>query len=32
MGPPRVLYLSYDGALEPLGQSHILPYLRGLAA
>lgn len=27
-----VLYLSYDGALEPLGQSQVLPYLRGLAA
>lgn len=30
MGSPRVLYLSYDGALEPLGQSQVLPYLRGL--
>ena len=29
---PRVLYISYDGALEPLGQSQILPYLRGLAS
>ena len=28
---PRVLYLSHDGALEPLGQSQVLPYLRGLA-
>jgi len=28
---PRILYVSYDGALEPLGQSQILPYLRGLA-
>lgn len=27
-----MLYLSYDGALDPLGQSQILPYLRGLAA
>ncbi len=27
-----VLYLSYDGILEPLGQSQILPYLRGLSA
>jgi len=26
-----VLYLSYDGALEPLGRSQILPYLVGLA-
>lgn len=28
----RVLYLSYDGAMEPLGQSQVLPYLRGLAS
>lgn len=28
----RVLYLSYDGVLEPLGQSQVLPYLRGLGA
>ena len=27
-----VLYLSYDGMLEPLGRSQVLPYLRGLAA
>lgn len=27
----RALYLSYDGLLEPLGQSQILPYVRGLA-
>jgi SAM-dependent methyltransferase len=27
---PKVLYLSYDGLLEPLGHSQILPYLRGL--
>lgn len=26
----KVLYLSYDGMLEPLGQSQVLPYLRGL--
>ena len=26
-----VLYLSYDGLMEPLGQSQILPYLRQLA-
>lgn len=25
------LYISYDGALEPLGQSQIIPYLLGLA-
>lgn len=28
----RVLYLSYDGVLEPLGQSQVLPYLQGLGA
>ncbi|HJN42756.1 MAG TPA: glycosyltransferase family 4 protein [Vicinamibacterales bacterium] len=27
-----VLYVSYDGMLEPLGQSQVLPYLRELAA
>ncbi|MBI5570924.1 MAG: glycosyltransferase family 4 protein [Desulfomonile tiedjei] len=27
-----VLYISYDGVCEPLGQSQILPYLSGLAA
>ena len=27
-----VLYLSYDGLTDPLGQSQILPYLRGLSA
>lgn len=27
----RVLYLSYDGLSDPLGQSQILPYLTGLA-
>ncbi len=27
----RVLYLSYDGMLDPLGQSQVLPYLEGLA-
>ncbi|MFQ5874191.1 MAG: glycosyltransferase family 4 protein [Dehalococcoidia bacterium] len=27
----RILYVSYDGALEPVGQSQILPYLKGLA-
>ena len=29
---PRVLFISYDGMLEPLGQSQALPYLRGLAS
>lgn len=28
----KVLYLSYDGLTDPLGQSQILPYLQGLAA
>ena len=28
---PRVLYISYDGMLEPLGQSQVLQYLRRLA-
>lgn len=27
----RVLYISYNGMLDPLGQSQVLPYLRGLA-
>ncbi len=26
----KVLYISYNGALEPLGQSQVLPYLREL--
>jgi glycosyltransferase involved in cell wall biosynthesis len=29
---PRVLYVSYDGALEPLGQSQVVAYLERLAA
>jgi len=29
--PERVLYLTYDGLSDPLGQSQILPYLEGLA-
>jgi len=28
----RVLYVSYDGALEPLGAAQVLPYIEGLAA
>jgi glycosyltransferase involved in cell wall biosynthesis len=28
----RVAYLSYDGALDPLGSSQVVPYLEGLAA
>ena len=30
--PASVLYLSYDGMLEPLGQSQVLAYLEKLAA
>jgi glycosyltransferase involved in cell wall biosynthesis len=28
----KVLYFSYDGLTDPLGQSQILPYLQGLSA
>ena len=28
----HILYLSYDGMTDPLGQSQVLPYLTGLAA
>jgi glycosyltransferase involved in cell wall biosynthesis len=28
---PRVIYVSYDGAAEPLGQSQVVAYLEGLA-
>ena len=27
----RVLYISYDGMTDALGQSQVLPYLCGLA-
>ncbi|MEQ6121912.1 glycosyltransferase [Reichenbachiella sp. MALMAid0571] len=27
----KILYLSYDGITDPLGQSQILPYLKGLS-
>lgn len=27
----NVFYISYDGLMEPLGQSQVLPYLRGLS-
>lgn len=27
---PRSVYLSYDGALEPLGASQVVPYVKGL--
>ena len=26
-----VLYISYDGMTDPLGQSQVLPYLKGLS-
>ncbi|MBL0272548.1 MAG: hypothetical protein IPQ06_05620 [Chitinophagaceae bacterium] len=28
----KVLYISYDGMTDPLGQSQVLPYLEGLSA
>ncbi len=28
----RGLYVSYDGALDPLGATQVLPYLRGLSS
>jgi glycosyltransferase involved in cell wall biosynthesis len=28
--PTNILYLSYDGMTDPLGQSQVLPYLKGL--
>ena len=28
----RVIYVSYDGALDPLGASQVVPYLLGLGA
>jgi hypothetical protein len=27
----NILYLSYDGMTDPLGQSQVLPYLCGLS-
>jgi hypothetical protein len=27
----KVLYITYDGLTDPLGQSQILPYLKGLS-
>jgi glycosyltransferase involved in cell wall biosynthesis len=32
MGKPGVLYISYDGMLEPLGQSQVIAYLERLSA
>lgn len=31
MKAKRILYITYDGLTDPLGQSQILPYLTGLA-
>lgn len=31
MARPAALYISYDGMLEPLGQSQVIAYLEGLA-
>ncbi len=28
---PNILYISYDGMTDPLGQSQVLPYLAGLS-
>ena len=28
----KVLYITYDGLTDPLGQSQVLPYVAGLAA
>lgn len=30
-GTMKVLYLSYDGALDPLGRSQVIPYIEGLS-
>src|SRR5690554_3630359 len=27
----KTLFITYDGLLDPLGQSQVLPYLRGIA-
>ena len=29
--PGKILYISYDGMTDPLGQSQVLPYLCGLS-
>ncbi len=31
MGVKKVLYITYDGLTDPLGQSQILPYIKGIA-
>ena len=28
----KVLYITYDGLADPLGQSQILPYIKGLSS
>ncbi|RYG29944.1 MAG: glycosyltransferase, partial [Chitinophagaceae bacterium] len=28
----HILFLSYDGMTDPLGQSQVIPYLKGLTA
>src|SRR6266542_3752001 len=30
--PKKILYITYDGLTDPLGQSQILPYITGLAS
>ena len=30
--PKHILYITYDGLTDPLGQSQILPYVKGLSA
>jgi glycosyltransferase involved in cell wall biosynthesis len=30
MDPTKILYVSYDGMTDPLGQSQVIPYLEGL--
>jgi len=31
MQPTNILYISYDGMTDPLGQSQVIPYLQGLS-
>src|SRR4051812_10848089 len=28
---PKILYISYDGMTDPLGQAQVIPYLLGLS-
>jgi hypothetical protein len=32
MAKYKVLYLEYDGLTDPLGQSQVLPYLKGISS